>query len=394
MAIFENVRMALVNLKSNKLRSLLTMLGIIIGIAAVIAIQTVGGSMTGTVTDSMSGMGANNITVRLTQKTDSTAGSARVRLFMDTAPGPEDLITDAMVADFCAAFPDRVDHIELTQTVGSGTIAKYGDAATTITATVQGVNDETLTALADSAPLLAGRWLDAGRDAGRMVCVVSEKFVQQVLGTTSNGALGQKVTLDIGGTLRSFYIEGVYTYVEENALFGEVDDDAIQTVVYLPLDVARSLAGAAPGYQSLTVVAAPGTDVTAFLATAGGFFASYYTRNDTWTVEASSVSTMIESMTEMLSAISLGIAAIAAISLLVGGIGVMNIMTVSVTERTREIGTRKALGARGSAIRLQFITEAIVLCVLGGLVGVALGVALGSVLSGAMGFQAQPSPTA
>ena len=95
----------------------------------------------------------------------------------------------------------------------------------------------------------------------------------------------------------------------------------------------------------------------------------------------------------MLSTISLGISAIAAISLLVGGIGLMNIMTVSVTERTREIGTRKALGAPNSAICWQFITEAVVLCLVGGLIGVAVGVGFGSVLASVMGVSARASLT-
>ncbi len=397
--IWENIGMALASLRANKLRSLLTMLGIIIGIAAVIAIETVGSSLSGSVTDSMSGMGVSNITVSLTQKTEddgTTSAGVTLRQFMDSTPDGDDLITDEMVEEFRQTFADSVDHIELTQQVGTGTIAKAGDPDTTITATVTGASGETLAAMEEDTPILAGRWLQDETDADKSLCVVSEKFVQQAVGGSNADALGQRITLTINGSPCSLYILGVYEYQEDSytSLTGSTDEDSIQTEIYLPLSTARSLAGASDGYESLTVVAASGVDVTAFVDTVGDYFASYYTRNDTWTVSASSVSTMIESMTEMLGTISLGISAIAAISLVVGGIGVMNIMTVSVTERTREIGTRKALGAPAAAIRLQFITESIVLCLIGGLIGVALGVALGGALSGAIGFSARPSAAA
>ena len=156
--------MALVSVRSNKMRSLLTMLGIIIGIAAVIAIVTVGNSMTGTVTDSMSGMGVSNITLSLSQKssedTSGTAQGVTLRRFMDSTPGADDLITDEMLDEFTAAFPNEVSRIDLSQEVGSGTIEKYGDPETTITATVSGSNAAALQAMEDDTPILAGRWLD------------------------------------------------------------------------------------------------------------------------------------------------------------------------------------------------------------------------------------------
>ena len=100
---------------------------------------------------------------------------------------------------------------------------------------------------------------------------------------------------------------------------------------------------------------------------------------------------MIGSMTSIMSTVSLAIGVIAAISLLVGGIGVMNIMLVSVTERTREIGTRKALGAKNTAIRIQFIVESMIICLIGGILGVALGTTLGRVGSTLLGAPGWPT---
>ena len=395
MAFFENISLALGNLRSNKMRSLLTMLGIIIGIAAVIAIETIGNSMTGAVTDSMSGLGVSNITVSLTQKTDAdTSGTSfgvSLRLFMDSAPSADDLLTDEMIDEYTAAFPTQVADVQKTVTVGSATLDKYGDPTTTITASVSGVNRAVLDDLESDTPLLAGRWL-CDDDGDRRICVVSEKFVQQTMGCTNAEAVGRPVTLTINNMPYTFYVAGVYTYDDtSSSMFGTMDDDAIQTSLYIPLDTARAITGDADGYQTFTVQVADGVDINSFVTTTGSFFASYYTRNDTWTVEASSLSTLVEQLTSMLGTISLGILAIAAISLLVGGIGVMNIMTVSVTERTREIGTRKALGARNSAIRMQFITESMVLCLIGGVIGVILGIALGAALAGVVGFSARPS---
>ncbi len=397
--IVENISMALTSLRSNKMRSLLTMLGIIIGIAAVIAIETVGGSLTGSVTDSMSGMGVGNITVSLTQKssddTSGTSAGVTLRRFMDTTPGADDLISDEMIEEFEVAFADKIDRVELTREAGTATIDKYGDPDTTISASLTGTTPETLQTKEEDTPILAGRWL-TDADEGKYLCVVSEKFVQQAIGTTNADAVGARVVLTVNGNPCAFYVAGVYKYVEDEyaSLFGAQDDDSIQTTIYIPLETARVLTGADEGYQNITVVTATGVDVTSFVDVVGDYFASYYTRNDTWTASASSISSLVESMTEMLDTISLGISAIAAISLLVGGIGVMNIMTVSVTERTREIGTRKALGAPSSAIRLQFITESIVLCAIGGVIGVILGVSMGSWLSSLIGFAAKPSLSA
>ena len=210
MAFFENISLALGNLRSNKMRSLLTMLGIIIGIAAVIAIETIGNSMTGAVTDSMSGLGVSNITVSLTQKTESDQSAmsgVQLRLFMDSTPSDGDLLTDEMIAEYTAAFPTQVADVQKTVTVGSGTLDKYGDPTTTITASVSGVNRAVLDDLESDTPLLAGRWL-RDDDGDRRICVVSEKFVQQTMGCTNAEAVGRQVTLTISNMPYTFYVAG------------------------------------------------------------------------------------------------------------------------------------------------------------------------------------------
>ena len=231
--------------------------------------------------------------------------------------------------------------------------------------------------------------------AGHPAPLHLRKMQKQMLDLPQSGTYKISFTVSVGQskTLQTFYIVGVYKYTEDSyaSMFGSSSDDDIQTTIYIPIRTAKAIAGAAEGWQSLTAVAAAAADVSSFVNTVGDYFASYYTYNDSWTVSASSLSSLLDSMTEMLASVSLGISAIAAISLLVGGIGVMNIMMVSVTERTREIGTRKALGAPGSAIRMQFITESVILCLIGGAIGILLGIAAGLGLSAAMQVSGKPS---
>ena len=387
MQLFDNIRLAFGSLWANKLRALLTMLGIIIGIGSVIAIVTLGDSLTGSITDSLQSFGINNITVSLQQKSedDETSGGA-VRMFGPANPSSEDLFTDAMIEEFRTAYPEQIYAIALDQSLGSGQV-QQGD--TTVQVTAMGVNEEY--ALANDLNLLHGRFIKDS-DGERQIAVVSDVFCESVFGQSGASVLGQEFELTVNGQLLKFYVAGVYEY-DDDGFVSMTGADPV-TELYLPLETAQKLNGGETGYQSFTVVASTGTDTTAFLEQVESFFASFYTRNESYTATASSMESMLEEMTSMLNTVKLAISAIAAISLLVGGIGVMNIMLVSITERTREIGTRKALGAPGFAIRMQFITEAVVICLVGGALGVALGVGLGAAGAGLLGYAAKPSLSA
>lgn len=313
MLLFENIQLALNGLRANKMRALLTMLGIIIGIGSVIAIMTVAGSMTNSITTSMQSMGANNITVSLTQKSDSdyTEG-AQTRMFRPTTPGAEDLLTDEMLADYRALYGGSIYAVSLTQSLGSYTVSTNADEAG-VNAT--GVNTEY--AAANSVELSRGRFFtEEDEEKARTVAVVSDVFAETLF--PGQEAIGQAFQLTYGTKVYTFYIVGVYPY-ESNGLVLESIDATPTTDMYLPISTAKAMSHADDGYQSFTVVAATGVDTSAFLTQTENFFAGYYTRNTSYTATASSMESLMESMTEMLSTISLAIAVIAGISLLVGG---------------------------------------------------------------------------
>lgn len=383
MHLLDNIRLALSSLWANKLRALLTMLGIIIGIGSVIAIVTVGDSLTGSITDSLQSFGVNNITVSLQKKSDSDSSGTSVRMFGPESPDEEDLITDAMIEEFRQAYPDQISAIALQQSLGSGQVQQED---TTVQVTAMGVNNDY--ALANDLNLMHGRFIKDD-DGERQIAVVSDVFCESVFGSSGASVLGKDFELSVNNKLLKFYVVGIYEY-DDDGYVSLSNSDPV-TDLYLPMETAIKLSGGSSGYQSFTVVAAAGTDTSAFLTQTKNFFASFYTRNQSYTATASSMESMLEEMTSMMNTVKLAISAIAAISLLVGGIGVMNIMLVSITERTREIGTRKALGAPGIAIRMQFIIEAVVICMIGGLLGVSVGVGLGAVGANLLGYAAKPS---
>ena len=393
MLILENIMLALNGLKANKTRAFLTMLGIIIGIASVITIMTVGNSMTNSITSSMSGAGATNITVTVSQKSSGTETTASGFTFnrgpWRSTMTDDDYINEDEITALEEAYPDNIDGIELTESVGSGEVKHLDDYANV---SIAGYNNTYI----DQADLtiLAGRlFTDKDQEDGKKVCLVSDWLVENMYDGDNNSALGQQITVVYNNKFYHYTIVGVYSQ-DDSEEYNADDDYDTSTTLYLPLQTAIDQNHSTGGFSSMTIVASSTTDIDTFMTTVEDFFNNkYYRDNENYEISCSSMSTLIETMTSMLSTVSVAISIIAGISLLVGGIGVMNIMLVSVTERTREIGTRKALGATNGSIRLQFIVESITLCVVGGIIGIILGIVLGSVAASIMGYAASPSIT-
>lgn len=391
MLVLENIALAVLGLLSNKMRAVLTMLGIIIGIGSVIAIVTVGGSLTNSVSSSMQAMGANNITVGLQQKSEEaeegSGGAVFGRPGRMRQPEAEDLISEEMLEKLREKYPDRIEAYSLSESAGSGK-AQLGELYANLNIT--GVNVEYFKV--EELNMLAGRTLnDKDAEKSKHVAVVSDKLVNNLFGGNTKSALGSTIDVKINQKYYTYTIIGVYEYSASSFGFSSDSEEDLTTELYIPISTAKNQNHSEEGYQQLTILTAAGTDSVSFVEEIESFFDFYYMRNEKFEISAFSMESMIESMTEMLSTISLAISVIAGISLLVGGIGVMNIMLVSITERTREIGTRKALGATNGSIRLQFIVESVIICLIGGIIGIILGVILGRIGAELLGYSASVS---
>ncbi|MBS4816624.1 MAG: ABC transporter permease [Clostridium sp.] len=387
MLIWENIKIACKALFSNKLRALLTMLGIIIGIGSVIAIMTVSESLTTSISDSFQEMGANNITVGLSAKSEEEEVRADGMRFgagnRNASITEDDRITDAMLQKMKKTFQNRISAVAISESAGSATVEKDGDSASL---NVSGVNKDYFRS--DKVTLLAGRSIKkADLDGNKHVIMISDQMVETLFDGDNESALWQKISLNIDGNYQDFYIVGVYQYESEGTVSDSSED--VTTNAYIPLTTAKEIMHSDDGYTQFTIVTDTSvSSVSDFADQIETFLTPYYMSNDNYEIATSTMESMTESMSEMIRTVSLAISLIAGISLLVGGIGVMNIMLVSITERTREIGTRKALGATNGSIRLQFIIESMVLCVVGGCLGIALGLILGSVAASVLGYSA------
>ena len=337
--IYETFREAVKNIWSNKFRTVLTMLGIIIGVTAVIVIVGLGNGMTQSIKDSFSEMGTNVLSVQITGRGSRT-------------------VTVQQLYDIVDSHPEVFTGMSPTTTLDSTVKV---DTTTYGYTSVKGVSETYLD--------MMGRTLAQGRGLtyvdimdNKKVCVVGDYIARAAYG---GNAIGQ--TIKIGS--ERFTIVGVLEANVSSTTDQEGTDD---DMIFVPYTTAQRISKTSASSYGVVLVSDELADEGKNLLVVG--IESILHAEDGYFI--TSLSEMLETMTSMINMVVAILTAIAAISLLVGGIGIMNIMLVTVTERTREIGIRKALGAKESAIMRQFVIEAATTSSLGGVLGIALGFGL------------------
>ncbi|MCD7921981.1 MAG: ABC transporter permease [Clostridiales bacterium] len=376
--LLENIKEALQSISANKMRSFLTMLGIIIGITAVITITTIGASIRSTLNATMNSLGGNTIYVYVEAIWPDDLDDEEWETWEYPSMDEEDYITPSMMDELEETYPDEVAGYLANTWLADGQI--YENSDTYANVYVEGVTDSQLDYT--KLNLVRGRNITKQDMAEeKRVCLVSDLMVNYYFG--EENPIGQQIEVETSeGDSWKFTIVGVYEY--DVAIFGQdtsVAEKDRQTFVYIPVTTANAMSSEEIyGYEYVTILLQVGADATLAEEEINTYFEDVYSANEDWTIWSYNSSADLETIDTVINVITIAISVITAISLVVGGIGVMNIMLVSITERTKEIGIRKALGAKNRTIRQQFLIESVVLCVIGGVIGILLGLLFGFLL--------------
>ena len=349
--IIETFRQALQNVWSNKLRTFLTMLGIIIGVMAVIVIVGLGNGMTQSMRDSFSALGTNALSIQVWGYGSRTASVEDVYKIADKNK------------ELISAVSPQIDFSNNTPKVGTTTY-RYGTS-------VYGVDEHY--AEMKNYTLAQGRGLQyMDIKDNKQVCIIGDYLNRAAYG---GNAVGQTIKL---GAYK-FRIVGVLNakVTDKNMQQGS-DDDCI----YLPYTTAMRLSNQSSAKNFVAIMTDESRANEAKAVVESGLYDLLKSDNAYYIYSASE---WLEEMNEMINMVIIILTGIASISLLVGGIGIMNIMLVSVTERTREIGIRKSLGAKRKDIRGQFIIEAGTTSAIGGVLGILVGIGLASLAGSLIG---------
>jgi putative ABC transport system permease protein len=367
----EIISVALGALRANKLRSLLTMLGIVIGVAAVIAMVALGTGAQRAVRERITALGTTLVTVRPGQQRGMgvVIADQQTKLTMRDA----------------AALEERAPNVIAVQPEMSRTFQ------------VTYLNRNTSTQIVGTTPnylevrkyrIETGRMFTRAEDEGKQRVAVIGPAVASALGVETPQALvGEPVR--IRGI--QFTIVGVLESKGQAMGFMNPDDQ-----VLIPLNTARFRVHGSDRLRSISVLAASEDKIPDAMADVQKVLRREHRLrpNQPDDFQMNSQADFLSTLGETTQVFTFLLSGIAAVSLLVGGIGIMNIMLVSVTERTREIGIRKALGATRRNVLLQFLIEAVVLCCMGGIIGILVGSAGAMVMSRTAGWNTQVSPGA
>ena len=371
--LFEYIKMAVQNIRANKGRSFLTMLGIIIGIASVIAIVSIGEGTKNQMNSEIDGIGGGQIAV-------SVSNDAITESEFITA---EDVQAVREIA--------TVEGVNVSESYEGETVTGKGNFSIMLTA--EGPDAKLL----NNSEMKYGNYFGENEiEEGKNVCVISDADAKRLFGT--DDVVGMNLDITCYDSSKSFRIMGVTTQ-KENGTFVSYTYDGMPVAVNIPYSSMEDLVGATDEFYSLTIQGDKTLDSQIIADQVVHVLEKRHQCAGEEYFQVQSFQDVMQSMNEMLGMVTAFISFVAGISLLVGGIGVMNIMLVSVTERTREIGIRKSLGAKTSSIMLQFLAEAAILTVIGGLIGIILGIlaayGICSVISGSIGMTITPgiSPT-
>lgn len=363
--IWEYIKIALMNIKSNKGRSILTMLGIIIGIASVIMVMAIGNGVRGQVNDELESIGSGLVELYL----DTTLESTTMRF----AEEDFDMILE------------RVDHVKgVTPVIGGWGTADgpKGD----FEARAMGGNEGLQYYSANGGSIVKGRYFSREEsEGGSKVCVIPESSAILMFGTTD--VVGLSFELNLYGISQELTVIGIR---EDSASVMVNMGTSMRVDIELPSSVLGNDFYFYIGEMNDMIIFAEATEYCTQVAKdAVNLLENKYNVRGEGQIIVQSITDMTAQYDSILSIITLFVSFVAAISLLVGGIGVMNIMLVSVTERTREIGIRKSLGARTGSILLQFLAEAAIITLLGGLIGIVLGIMGGNLACSIAGVTAK-----